>query len=119
MNVLDLLSASQFVQNIVHELKDQYKNDLTIDDRGSRFNTDLLEAWELGCQLDIAEVTAISALARKESRGGHSREDFPKRDDVNWLKHTLWFKDGNRLAYKPVHLKPLTTEAFEPKERTY
>ncbi len=56
---------------------------------GRSFNTDLLEAWEIGCQLDIAEVTAISALNRTESRGAHSREDYQKRDDVNWLKHTL------------------------------
>jgi hypothetical protein len=52
-------------------------------------------------------------------RGAHDRADFHKRDDVNWLKHTLWFKDGNRLEYKPVHLKPLTVPGFEPKVRTY
>ena len=61
----------------------------------------------------------VSAEARKESRGAHDRADHPKRDDANWLKHTLWFKQGNRLEYKPVKLKPLTVEAFEPKARVY
>ena len=72
----------------MRELQERYQH-ITIDDRGSKFNTDLLEAWELGCLLDLAEVTALSALNRTESRGAHSREDFPKRDDVNWLKHTF------------------------------
>lgn len=61
----------------------------------------------------------MSAEARKESRGAQTRSDFPERDDANWLKHTLWYKDGGRLAYKPVQLKPISVEAFEPKVRTY
>ena len=73
----------------LRELRDRHQNDLTIDDKGQKFNTDLLEAWELGCMLDLAEITTISALNRTESRGGHSREDYPKRDDENWLVHTL------------------------------
>lgn len=73
----------------VREMKMRYQNDLVIDDKGSKWNTDLLEAWELGCLLDLAEITAISALNRKESRGAHSREDFKERDDVNWQVHTL------------------------------
>ncbi|MCC7448473.1 MAG: succinate dehydrogenase flavoprotein subunit [Anaerolineae bacterium] len=108
--------AMQQAVNLVRELKEQYKNDLTIDDRGSRFNTDLLEAWELGCQLDIAEVTAISALARKESRGGHSREDFPKRDDLNWLKHTMACKQGDEIT---LDYKPVVITKYQPKERVY
>ena len=70
-------------------------------DKGQRWNTELLEAWELGCLLDLAEVTAVAALARKESRGAHSREDFPERDDDNWLKHSLACPapDGGRSAW--------------------
>jgi succinate dehydrogenase / fumarate reductase flavoprotein subunit len=99
----------------VHELQERYRY-IAIDDKGSKFNTDLLEAWELGCLLDLAEVTAYSALNRTESRGAHGREDFPKRDDVNWLKHTFaWRKNGVlSVAYKPV-----TITKFQPKERTY
>jgi len=87
-----------------------------LDDCGKVFNTDLLNAWEIGNLLDLAEVTAASALARKESRGAHAREDFPKRDDKNWLKHTLaWLKDGEiRLRYKPVVITK-----YQPKERVY
>jgi len=99
----------------LRELKGRYKNVL-IEDKGMRFNTDLFEAWELGCLLDLAEVTTVSALTRTESRGAHYREDFPNRDDVNWLKHTfVTLKDGVPVTtYKPV-----TITKFEPKERTY
>jgi succinate dehydrogenase / fumarate reductase flavoprotein subunit len=100
----------------IREMKDAFKQDLTIDDRGSRFNTDLLEAWELGCQLDIAEVTAVSAVARQESRGGHSREDFPKRDDMNWLKHTMACKDDDKIT---LDYKPVVITKYQPKERVY
>jgi succinate dehydrogenase / fumarate reductase flavoprotein subunit len=61
----------------------------------------------------------VSANARTESRGAHDRSDFHDRDDVNWMKHTFWFKDGNKLQYKPVKLKPLTVESFQPKPRVY
>lgn len=107
----------------VRELKRQYQTDLTIDDRGQRFNTDLLEAWELGCLLDLAEVTAVSALARTESRGAHSREDYPKRDDENWLVHTLAYREGEdiRLDHsKKVDLSLAEKDdRFKPKERVY
>jgi succinate dehydrogenase / fumarate reductase flavoprotein subunit len=90
-----------------------------IKDKSRVFNTARVEALEIENLIEVALASLISAEARKESRGAHDRADFHKRDDANWLKHTLWYKDGNRLAYKPVHLKPLTTETFEPKERTY
>ncbi len=73
----------------LRELRHRYSTELAIDDRGYKYNSDVLEAWELGCLLDLAEVTALSALNRKESRGAHSREDYPKRDDENLLVHSL------------------------------
>jgi succinate dehydrogenase / fumarate reductase flavoprotein subunit len=87
-----------------------------IKDKGKHFNQELLEAWEVGCLLDLAEATTASALARQESRGGHSREDFPKRDDEKWLRHTLVSKrDGEiELSYKPVVIN-----RYQPKARTY
>ena len=84
---------------------------------GKIFNYDLLETWELGALLDIAEVTAVSALNRPESRGAHSREDFPKRDDENWLSHTFatMTPDGDvELSQRPVAITD-----YEPKERVY
>ncbi|MGD2050112.1 MAG: succinate dehydrogenase/fumarate reductase flavoprotein subunit, partial [Chloroflexota bacterium] len=90
--------------------------DVEIDDKGMVFNTDLLETWELGCLLELAEVTTVSALARTESRGAHARDDYKKRNDDEWLKHTLCFKEGDsyRLDYKPV-----TLGRYEPKPRAY
>ncbi|HEY3073544.1 MAG TPA: succinate dehydrogenase flavoprotein subunit [Burkholderiales bacterium] len=90
-----------------------------IQDKSKVFNTARVEALELDNLIEAAMATIVSAEARKESRGAQSRADFPERDDKNWMKHTLWYKEGNRLAYKPVHLKPMTVETFEPKVRTY
>src|SRR5437764_2653703 len=90
-----------------------------IQDKSKIFNTARVEALELDNLIEAAMATIVSAEARKESRGAQSRADFPERDDKNWMKHTLWYKEGNRLAYKPVHLKPMTVETFEPKVRTY
>jgi succinate dehydrogenase / fumarate reductase flavoprotein subunit len=90
-----------------------------IKDKSKVFNTARLEALELDNLIEVATATMISAEARTESRGAHARDDYPNRDDQEWLKHTLWFKDGNRLEYKPVKLKPLTVEPFQPKARVY
>ncbi len=91
---------------------------LLVDDKGSRYNTDLGEAFELNFLLDCAEATVGSALARRESRGGHAREDFPERDDADWLKHTFITRDpaGGDLS---LTYKPVTITKFEPKARTY
>ena len=97
-------------------LKERFSRS-SIMDKGQRWNTELLEAWELGCLLDLAEATAVAAQARKESRGAHFREDFPDRDDRNWLKHSLAWLEGDgsiRLDYKPV-----TLGLYEPAKRTY
>ena len=105
----------------LHDLQDDYVN-VEIQDDGKQFNTDLLEAWELGCLLELAEVTAVSALARKESRGAHARDDFPERDDDVWLKHTLCYRENGdyKLDYKAVVLKDeeLGIE-YIPKPRVY
>jgi succinate dehydrogenase / fumarate reductase flavoprotein subunit len=90
-----------------------------IADKSKVFNTARVEALELENLVETAMSTVVSAEARKESRGAHTRGDFPERDDKNWMKHTLWFKEGNRLDYKPVHLRPLSVETMEPKVRTY
>jgi succinate dehydrogenase / fumarate reductase flavoprotein subunit len=102
-------------QKKVAELRERYRN-VSVDDKGTTFNTDLLEAREVGYLLDCAETTVASALARTESRGAHSREDFPDRDDVNFLAHSLATKQDGAisLAYKPV-----TITKFQPKPRVY
>jgi len=99
----------------VRELQERLKHVRT-PDHGKPFNTELMNIWELGNLLDLAEITTVSALARTESRGGHAREDYPNRDDVNWLKHSLiWVEDGKiRLSYKPVVITK-----YQPKERVY
>ena len=90
-----------------------------ISDKSKIFNTARIEALELDNLIEVAVATLVSAQARHESRGAHDRADFHKRDDKNWLKHTLYYQDNHRLDYRPVHLKPLTVESFEPKARTY
>jgi succinate dehydrogenase flavoprotein subunit len=90
-----------------------------ISDKSRVFNTARVEALELDNLIEVAVASLVSAEGRHESRGAHDRADFHQRDDKNWLKHTLYYKDNHRLAYRPVHLRPLTVETFEPKARTY
>jgi succinate dehydrogenase / fumarate reductase flavoprotein subunit len=91
---------------------------LRVDDKGCRYNTDLGEALELGFLLDNAEVTVASALARKETRGGHAREDFADRDDTNWLKHTFACRDAGTGSASMTY-RPVTITEFQPKPRSY
>jgi len=92
---------------------------LYVKDKSKVFNTARVEALELENLVEVAVSTMVSAHARQESRGAHDRSDFPNRDDANWMKHTFWYKQGNRLEYRAVNLKPLTVESFEPKARVY
>jgi succinate dehydrogenase / fumarate reductase flavoprotein subunit len=103
---------------MVRELSERVAR-VGIGDKSKIFNTARVEALELDNLMEVARATMFAADARKESRGAHDRADFHQRDDVNWLKHSLWFKDGDRLEYKPVNLKPLTVETIAPKARTY
>ena len=90
-----------------------------ITDHSKTFNTARIEALELRNLADVAIATMASAHYRQESRGAHSRVDYPKRDDVNWLKHSLYFSTDGRMDFKPVRLQPLTVDSFPPKERVY
>ncbi|MEY3970580.1 MAG: hypothetical protein RLZZ80_278 [Pseudomonadota bacterium] len=94
-------------------------DNIYITDKSQVFNTARVEALELANLVETAKATIVSAQARKESRGAHAHRDFPERDDANWMKHTLWYSEGNRLDYKAVNLKPLTVESFQPKKRTF
>ncbi|HTR59645.1 MAG TPA: succinate dehydrogenase flavoprotein subunit [Casimicrobiaceae bacterium] len=108
---------SEGVQRVL-ELERQTQR-VAIKDKSKVFNTARVEALELENLIEVAKATIVSAEARRESRGAQARSDYPSRDDVNWLKHTLWYRDGNRLDYKPVNMKPLSVDAFPPKVRTY
>jgi succinate dehydrogenase / fumarate reductase flavoprotein subunit len=103
----------------VQALKERYGR-ITVADKGKRYNTDLLEAAELGFLLELAEVLVVGALARKESRGGHAREDYPHRDDTNFMRHTMAYKQGPGLASDiRLDYKPVTFTRYEPMERKY
>lgn len=103
----------------VQALKERYQR-ITVSDKGKRYNTDLLEAVELGFLLELAEVLVVGALARKESRGGHAREDYPTRDDTNFMRHTMAYKEGSGLSSDiRLDYKPVTFTRYEPMERKY
>ncbi len=106
--------------NDVQALRDRYRN-VSIQDKGTRYNTDLLEAIELGFLLDLAEVLVVSALERKETRGGHAREDYPHRDDVNYMRHTMASRKVNAQGEEYVSLdyKPVVVTRYQPMERKY
>ena len=102
----------------IKEIRGKLK-DVRLGDQSKTFNTARVEALELENLVDVGISIAMSALTRKESRGAHSRPDYAKRDDKEWMKHSLYFKDEDRMDFKPVQTKPLTVETFPPKERVY
>lgn len=104
----------------VQALRDRYRN-VSIQDKGTRYNTDLLEAIELGFLLDLAEIFVVSAIERKESRGGHAREDYPNRDDVNFMRHTMTTrkKSDTGEEYISLDYKPVVITRYQPMERKY
>jgi len=99
----------------IAELRERYQH-ISIQDQGARFNTDLLEAVEMGFLLDLAEVLAYTALERKESRGGHFREDYPERDDKKFMLHSMAYKNGDKIK---LGWKPVTVTNYQPMERKY
>ncbi|CAH1085643.1 succinate dehydrogenase flavoprotein subunit [Candidatus Nitrotoga sp. 1052] len=103
---------------MIRKVAERVKNTM-INDQSKVFNTACVEALELDNLIEVAQATMVSAAARQESRGGHARDDFPQRDDDHWLKHSLYFSEGQKLDYKPVRLKPLTVESFPLKARVY
>jgi succinate dehydrogenase / fumarate reductase flavoprotein subunit len=98
---------------------DERRKHVSFKDKSKVFNTARIEAIELDNLIEVAKATVVSAAARKESRGAHAHSDFEHRDDENWMKHTLFYSEGNRLDYKPVTTKPLTVDTFKPKPRTF
>ncbi len=116
-------ASLEHVTGVIRELRERYMN-VSVDDKGKRFNTDLLEAIELGFLLDLAEVVVFSARNRKESRGGHMRDDFPERDDEQYMKHTMAYLSGDaHSANADDHIrldwKPVVITRYQPMERKY
>jgi succinate dehydrogenase / fumarate reductase flavoprotein subunit len=105
---------------VIDGLEERYKR-ISVQDKGKRFNLDLLEAVELGFLLDMAKVMTAAALHRKESRGGHFREDYPTRDDENFMTHSMAYKDPSAVETSGVRLetKPVIFTRYQPMERKY
>ncbi len=111
------------VMDVIQELRERYRN-VHVDDKGRRYNTDLLEAIELGFLLDIAEVVVVAARRRTESRGGHMRADYPDRDDENWMQHSMAYLTGDPHSSHPddhirLEAKPVVVTGYQPMERKY
>jgi succinate dehydrogenase / fumarate reductase, flavoprotein subunit len=106
----------------IAEIRSRVAN-VTLKDKSKVFNTARIEALEVDNLIEVAQATMVSAAARKECRGAHTVYDYEQfplgRNDQEWMKHTLWYSEGNRLAYKPVNLKPLTVDSVPPKVRTF
>ncbi|HVL26574.1 MAG TPA: succinate dehydrogenase flavoprotein subunit [Acidimicrobiales bacterium] len=105
-------------QSAIAALRDRYR-DVCIDDKGGTYNYDLTEALELEFLLDLSEALVVAARARTESRGGHSRDDYPKRDDANWLKHSLVRREGGPTGRLEIDYKPVVGGKYQPMERKY
>ncbi|RZO24111.1 MAG: succinate dehydrogenase flavoprotein subunit [SAR86 cluster bacterium] len=111
----------QLMKEGIDKLKDvtERTKNIHLIDKSNQFNSERVEILEYFNLLEIANATAYSAIDRKESRGAHAREDFPNRDDENWLCHSLFFKNENRVSKRNVNLSPKTVDAFKPKARVY
>ena len=103
---------------LLRDLKSKIDN-LHLRDKSGAFNTDRIEALELQNLFEVAFATAVAAEERKESRGAHARNDFTERDDENWLKHSIYYPQDERVGKRDVNFKPATLDAFPPKVRTY